>query len=84
MTTTAHLYISKKTYHFLVITSLHGPDPVKFDEALGHSVKGHFLRLPIPTLGIAVWGFDNLETASKLCSDYGLHKEHITVDRTSS
>ena len=79
-----HLYVSKKIYQFLVITSLQGPDPIKFDETLDNSVEGHFLRLPIPTLGIAVWGFDNLETTLKFCSIYGLHKEHITVDRASS
>lgn len=63
-------YQSTHSYPYVVLTKLKNPKPEDVEEEFKRN-QG-FIRLPTPTLKVAIWGFEDEQDGLEFAKLYGL------------
>ena len=71
-------YRSKRSYPYVVLTVLDKPKPEDIDRKF--KLNKSFIRLPVFTLKVAIWGFEDEQDGFKSAKSHGLHVAPSTID----
>lgn len=63
-------YQSARSYPYVVLTKLKEPKPEDIEE--GCELNRGFIRLPTPTLKVAIWGFEDGQDGLEFAKLHGL------------